>query len=330
MTQALTTPGLVTVFGGSGFLGRYGVRALAQDGWRVRVALRRPHLSPELRVMGDVGQIELFQANVRHKGSIEEALSGADAVVNLVGRLYESGPQSFKALHAEAARDIAGAAAAQGIERMVHISAIGADAASPSAYARTKAEGEAAVRAAIPGAIIMRPSILFGEEDQFFNRFAAMAGLSPVLPLIGGGKTRMQPVYAGDVAAAIKVAISWPEAMGRTYELGGAGVYSFKELMELMLSDIGRRRALVPVPFPMAEALGGIGDVVAMTGLEPPLTTDQVRMLKTENVVAPGAAGLADLHVVPTALEAILPTYLWKYRAGGQFAQPTTPAVSSI
>lgn len=322
MTQALTTPGLVTVFGGSGFVGRYAVRALAKQGWRIRVALRRPHLSPELRVMGDVGQIELHQANVRYRESIEDALSGADAVVNLVGALYESGPQSFHALHVKAAQDIAKAAAARGIERMIQVSAIGADLDSPSAYARTKAEGEAAVRAALPGAVVLRPSIVFGEEDQFFNRFAAMAGLSPILPLVGGGETRLQPVYAGDVGAAIALALSWPEAAGRTYELGGPGVYSFRALMQLMLKEIGRGRLLLPLPAPLAGGLGLVGDLVAKIGLPPPLTTDQVKMLAVDNVVSPGAAGLADLQVAATALEAVLPTYLWTYRTGGQFAQP--------
>lgn len=327
MTQALTTPGLVTVFGGSGFLGRYAVRALAKQGWRIRVALRRPHLAPELRVMGDVGQIELHQANVRYRESIEDSLSGADAVVNLVGVLHQSGPQSFQALQATAAREIAEAAAARGIEHMVQVSAIGADANSPSAYARTKAEGEAAVRAALPGAVILRPSILFGEEDKFFNRFAAMATMSPVLPLIGGGAGKLQPVYAGDVGAAIAVALAWPEAMGRAFELGGPEALSFKALMEIVLKAINRRRLLLPVPGPAAEAIGLIGDLVAMVGLPPPLTTDQVKLLGVDNIVAPGAAGLAELQVAPTPLDAILPTYLWKYRAGGQFAQPATGAV---
>ncbi len=320
MTQALTTPGLVTVFGGSGFLGRYAVRALAKDGWRIRVALRRPHLSPELRVMGDVGQIELYQANVRYQHSIEEALDGADAVVNLIGALYETGPQSFAALQVDAPRMIAEAAAARGIARMVQVSAIGADASSPSAYARTKAAGEAAVRMAIPTATIFRPSIVFGEEDQFFNRFAAMAGLSPVLPLIGGGTSRMQPIYAGDIGAAIRVALSWPEAMGKTYELGGPAAYTFKELMQIMLREIGRKRVLLPVPGPAADVLAIAGDVVAKIGFPPPLTSDQLKMLQVDNVAGPGSLGLKDLQIEPTALEAVLPTYLWKYRVGGQFA----------
>lgn len=322
--QALTSPGLITVFGGSGFLGRYAVRALARDGWRIRVALRRPHLAPELRVMGEVGQIELQQANVRVADSVTEALDGADGVVNLVGALYESGKQSFQALHVNAAASIAQAAAARGIGRMVQVSAIGADPKSAAVYARTKAEGEAAVRAAIPAATVLRPSVVFGEEDQFFNRFAAMATLSPALPLIGGGKTRMQPVYVGDVGAAIAAAVRLESAPGRTYELGGPGVYSFKALMELMLKEIGRPRFLAPIPFPAAGLIGGAGDVIAKIGLPPPLTTDQVTMLRSDNVVAADMPGLGELGVMPTALEAVLPIYLWKYRTGGQFAQPET------
>lgn len=320
--QARSTPGLVVVFGGSGFIGRYAVRALAKDGWRVRVALRRPHLTPELRVMGDVGQIELAQANVRYPDSIAETLQGADAAVNLVGALYESGPQSFKALHVDAARHIAEAAAAAGARRFVQISAIGADAASDAIYARTKGEGEAAARAAFPATTILRPSVVFGEEDEFFNRFAAMATLSPALPLIGGGETRMQPVYVGDVGDAVAKALASEDARGRTYELGGPGVYSFRALMEMLLREIGYRRALVPVPWPVANLIGEVGGLAALVGLAPPLTVDQVKMLRVDNVVGPGTETLKGLGVTPTPLEAVLPTYLWKYRVGGQFAQP--------
>jgi NADH dehydrogenase len=317
--------GLVTVFGGSGFLGRYTVRALAKDGWRIRVVMRRPHLAPELRVMGDVGQIELVQGNLRHPDSVAEALQGAVAAVNLVGLLYEAGRQTFGALHVEGAAAIAKAAAAAGARKLVQVSAIGADAASAAAYARTKAEGEAAVRAAFPMATILRPSILFAEEDDFFNRFAGMATLSPVLPLIGGGKTLFQPVYAGDVGAAIVGALKIDEAAGRTYELGGAGVYSFKALMEIILRETGLNRLLVPVPFPAAEVIGSLGQLAAVLAVQPPLTRDQVELLKSDNVAT--GPGLADLGVTPTPLEAVLPTYLWKYRRGGQFAQ--LPAANS-
>ena len=316
--------GLVTVFGGSGFIGHYVVRALAQAGWRVRVAVRRPNNRPELRVMGQVGQVELTQANVRNAASVARALEGATACINLVGVLYEAGRQGFDQIHREAAGAIAAAAAAEGITRFVQMSALGADARSSSDYARSKAEGEAAVRAAIPSAILIRPSVAFGPEDGFFNKFAAMAVFSPVLPLIGGGHTRFQPIYAGDIGAAIAAAIGVPDAAGKTYELGGPGVYSFRQLMEIMLKETQRRRVLLPVPFPVAGLLGSAAGLLAMTPFPPPITRDQVELLKADSVVSDGALGLSALGVTPTALEAVLPTYLWKFRKGGQFAQPET------
>ena len=310
--------GLVTVFGGSGFLGAHAVRALARGGLRVRVAVRNPGRGYRLRMLGDVGQIEVVQANIRDPNSIGRALDGAQACVNLVGVLYESGRQKFDGVHVTGARNVAEAAAAQGIRRFVQVSAIGADAQSSAKYARSKAAGEAAVRAVIPDAVILRPSIVFGQEDHFFNRFGAMAALSPVLPLIGGGACRFQPVFVGDVATAIASAVADPAAAG-AYELGGPGVYSFKALMEIVSRETGRRPLLAPIPFPVASLIGLAGDLVA--GLvPPPLTRDQVELLKTDNVVAPGAAGLAELGVQPTALEAILPTYLFRYRKGGQYA----------
>lgn len=314
--------GLVTVFGGSGFIGRYAVRALARAGWRIRVAVRRPHLAPELRVMGEVGQIEIAQANLRMPRSVDQALDEAVACVNLVGALTEQGRQRFASLHAMGPKTIAEAAAARGIERFVHVSAIGADVGSASKYARTKAEGELAARQAFPATTVLRPSVVFAPEDDFFNRFGAMAAVSPMLPLIGGGRTRFQPVYAGDVGAAIAAALESPDAPGRTYELGGPGVYSFKTLMQMLLTEVDRRRWLAPVPFPIAKLLGIAGDVAAMTPFSPPITSDQVEMLKSDNVVAHGMPGLDALGVTPTALEAVLPTYLWCYRQGGQFAQP--------
>jgi len=314
--------GLVTVFGGSGFIGRYVVRALAAKGWRVRVATRRPFRNPELTVMGAVGQIELAQANVRMPASVERALEGAEACVNLVGALYESGPQRFQSLHAMAAGTVAKAAAARGITQFVHISALGADENSPAKYARTKAMGESAVREAVPGAVILRPSVVFGPEDDFFNRFAAMAAMSPALPLIGGGKTRFQPVYAGDVGAAVASALDDVAARGKTFELGGPGVYDFKTILEMILKETGHRRFLAPLPFPVAAAIGAAGDLVAMTPFPPPLTSDQVLLLKSDNVVSPGALGLGDLGVTPTAVEGVISTYLWRFRKGGQFAQP--------
>lgn len=312
--------GLVTVFGGSGFVGRYVVRALAAKGWRVRVATRRPFRNPELTVMGAVGQIELAQANLRMDASVARAIEGAEAVVNLVGVLYEAGPQRFQSLHAMAAENLAKAAA--GVRRFVHISALGADETSPSKYARTKAMGEAAVREALPAATIIRPSVVFGPEDNFFNKFAGMAAMSPALPLIGGGGTKFQPVYAGDVGAAVANALDLDSAQGKTFELGGPATYSFKEILELVLKETLHKRALVPLPFPIARVIGSAGDLLAMTPFPPPLTSDQVELLKADNVVSPGAPGLADLGVTPTALEGVISTYLWKYRRGGQFAQP--------
>lgn len=314
--------GLVTVFGGSGFLGRYAVRALVRDGWRVRVAVRRPNEAPELKVMGEVGQIELTQTNLRVPSSIDRALEDASACVNLVGVLYESGPQTFEALHAAGARAVAEAAAKHGVSRLVHVSAIGADAQSPSKYGRTKAEGEAAVRAAFAKATILRPSIVFGPEDDFFNRFGAMAAMSPALPLIGGGVTRFQPVYAGDVGAAIAAALERRNAAGTTYELGGPGVYTFKQLMQILLKETHRKRFLAPIPFAAAKLLGVAGDLMSFLPIPPPITSDQVELLKRDNVAEHGLPGLGELGVSPTALEAVLPTYLWRFRRGGQFAQP--------
>ncbi len=314
---------LVTVFGGSGFVGRYAVRALAKQGWRIRVAVREPHLAPELKVMGDVGQVELVQANVRHDASVRAALVGAKACVNLVGVLYEAGRQTFDAVHATAPGLIAEAAAAAGATQFVQVSAIGADAGSTAGYARTKAAGEAAVRAAFPSAVVLRPSVVFGPEDGFFNRFGAMAAMSPVLPLIGGGETKFQPVYVGDVGDAIVAALTLEAVAGRTFELGGPGVYSFKALMELLCRETMHHRLLLPIPFPVASALGKIGDLQAkLLHLSPQITSDQVELLKSDNVANPALPGLADLGVTATAVDAVIPTYLWRFRRGGQFAQP--------
>jgi NADH dehydrogenase len=312
--------GLVTVFGGSGFLGGQVVRALARRGSRVRVAVRQPGRGYRLRMLGDVGQIEVVQANLRDENSILRALDGAEAVVNAVAVLYESGRQTFQALHVDGARALARAARGAEIERFVQISAIGASAAASSLYARTKAAGEAAVREIIPGAVILRPSIIFGQDDHFFNRFAAMATLSPALPLIGGGQSRFQPVYVSDVAAAVAQAIWDPATAGRVYELGGPGVYTFEALMRILLAQIGRHRLLVPIPFAAARLLGLVGDGIAAMRLPPPITSDQVEMLRGDNVAAPGTLGLADLGVTPSALEPIIPTYLYRYLDGGQYA----------
>jgi NADH dehydrogenase len=320
--------GLVTVFGGTGFVGRQVVRSLAKQGWRIRVAARNVGRGYRLRMLGDVGQIEVVQANIRDADSVGRALDGAEACVNLVGVLYESGRQGFATLHAEAAGAIAQAAAARGITRFVQMSAIGADAASPAKYARTKAAGEVAVRAVLPSAVILRPSIVFGAEDAFFNRFAGLTTFSPALPLIGGGHTRFQPVFVGDVAAAVAKVLGDPAAAGRTYELGGPTVYSFRDLLAFILRETGRMRLLVPVPWFAAKMLGAVGDLQAAVPIIPPqLTSDQVESLRIDNVVADGAAGLADLGIEPRAVEAIVPSYLYRYRKGGQYAATPEGAI---
>jgi len=320
---------LATVFGGSGFIGRYVVRNLARDGWLVRVAVRRPDEALFLKTAGVVGQVTPLAANIRDRASVARAAAGAEAVVNLVGILHQSGRQRFQAVQAEGARTIAEEAARAGVQRLVHISAIGADPNASSGYARSKADGEAAVRQAFPTATILRPSIVFGPEDGFFNRFARMAQLAPALPLIGGGKTRFQPVYVGDVAEAVVKAIETPEAAGRTYELAGPRIYSFAELMRMVLHETGRKRPLVPLPFPIASAIGRVAEgatravnavVPILPG--PALTADQVRQLKRDNVPSAGSAGLTDLGIVPTGVEAIIPTYLDRYRARGYYHRP--------
>lgn len=316
--------GLVTVFGGSGFVGGQVVRALAKAGYRVRVAVRQPNLAYRMRMLGDVGQIEVVQANVRVPASVARALDGAEACVNLVGVLWESGRQKFQSIHAMGARHVAEQAAKAGVKRLVHVSAIGADVNAKAKYARSKGEGEGAVRATFPGATIVRPSIVFGPEDDFFNRFAQMAALAPVMPLVGG-ETRFQPVFVGDVAAVIAKAVSSPASVGVTYELGGPTVYTMREILELILTETGRARPLLPVPWPMAGLIGALGDLQAsILPIAPPLTSDQVEMLKSDNVAASGLPGLAEAGVVPTAVEAVVPTYLYRYRKGGQYAE--TPA----
>ena len=310
---------LVTVFGGSGFIGVQAVRRLARAGWRIRVAVRNPNLAYRMRLQGDVGQVDLVQANLRDRPSVERALEGATAALNLVGLLYETGRQGFEAIHVDGARNVAEAARSLGVSRLVQMSALGADAASASRYARTKAEGEAAARAAIADAVVVRPSIVFGPEDHFFNRFAAMAGISPVLPLIGGGSSRMQPVFVGDVARALTLAVTAQAAAGQTYELAGPAVLTFRELMEMVLAETGRRRLLLPLPFGIAKVMG-LGGELAAPVLPPPITPDQVELLKTDNVASGAYPGLEALGITPTTLEAVLPTYLYRYRKGGQYA----------
>ncbi len=313
---------LVTIYGGSGFVGRYVARRLAKLGWRVRVAVRRPNEAMFVKPYGVVGQVEPVFCNIRDDDSVREVMRGADAVVNCVGILAEAGKNRFDAVQAEGAGRIARIAAELGIGRMVHVSAIGADTDSDSDYARSKAEGEDAVRAHMPGAVILRPSIVFGNEDQFFNRFAAMTRLSPVLPLVGAG-TRFQPVYVDDVAAAAVKGVTG-EAEAGVYELGGPDVDTFRGLMGQMLGVIQRRRLIVSLPFWVAGMMGSVLDAVqAITvGLVPNkmITRDQVKNLRRDNVVGDGVKTLADLDIVPTSLEAVLPEYLWPFRPSGQYA----------
>lgn len=325
-------PGVVTVFGGSGFVGRHVVQALARQGARVRVVCRRTEEALVCKPMGDVGQIVPVAANIRDESSIAAALQGSDAVVNLVGILYERGRQTFDAVHHQGAGAIARQAAKAGVRQFVQISAIGADSGSDSAYARSKGLGEAAVRDAFPAAVILRPSIVFGPEDDFFNRFAAMARIAPVLPLIGGGLTRFQPVYVCDLAAAVARTLSDASCAGRIFELGGPGIYSFRALLETMLVVIDRKRLLVPVPFWLATAKAAMIEwalavpamIVPAFVPAPPITRDQVRLLRHDNVVPEGADGLAALGIEPTGLDVILPTYLARYRRGGGHASAPT------
>jgi len=317
----MTVP-IVTIFGGSGFIGRYVAQRMARAGWRVRVAVRRPAEAYFVRPYGVVGQVEPVQANIRDEASTRRAIAGADAVVNCVGVLAEAGPQTFEALMHEGAGRIARIAAEEGVPRLVHVSAIGADPESDSRYAAAKGRGEAAVRAGFPGAVILRPSIVFGTEDQFFNRFAAMARLSPVLPLVGAD-TRFQPVYVDDVAAAAATAAQGDGEPG-VYELGGPEVASFRELMRRMLLIIRRRRLIVALPWAVAGLIGWGSDLTRRLtwGLVAgPLTGDQVRQLARDNVGAPGARGLADLGVTPTPMQAVLESYLYAYRPAGQYTE---------
>lgn len=306
----------ITVFGGSGFIGRHVVRRLASTGIRVRVATRDPEGSLFLRTMGDVGQIAPILANIRDQRSVEAAIARADAVVNLVGSLNERGRQTFAEVHANGATRVAAAATAAGVSRLIHMSAIGADRLAMAAYARSKAAGEAGVRRAFERVTILRPSVVFGLEDDFFNRFAALARLSPVLPLFGGGETCFQPVYVGDVAAAVVRSLDDPASAGRTYELGGPRVYTFQELMELILAATGRRRQLVPIPFGPGRILAALCELIP----NPPITRDQLRMLESDNVAAADALTLTDLGVTPTAAEGVVLTYLDRYRRAGTAA----------
>ncbi|MEG6508293.1 complex I NDUFA9 subunit family protein [Methyloligella sp. 2.7D] len=315
----------VTIFGGSGFLGRHVVQAIAKTGARMLVGVRRPGLAGHLQPLGGVGQIYAVQANVRYPDSLIRAAEGADVVINLTGILAPGGKQSFKAVHDEGARNVAEAAKKAGAKSFIHVSAIGADPKSDSAYARTKAAGEEAVREVMPDAVIFRPSVVFGPEDEFFNRFAAMARISPALPLIGGGHTKLQPVFVGDVAKAVLAGISSKAKAGKIYELGGPEVLSMKEIMQLVLLYTERKRLLVNLPFWLANLQAQFLQWLP----NPPLTPDQVRMLRNDNVVS--AAAIKDgrtldgLNIREVPISAVVPDYLERFRPRGQFS-PYPPA----
>ena len=325
MAITTTAKGLVTVFGGSGFVGRHVVRALLKRGWRVRAAVRRPDLAGFLQPLGMVGWVQPMQANLRYRWSVDRAVEGADAVVNLVAILSETGRQRFAAVNDFGARAVAEAARGAGLTRVVHISAIGADANSPSVQARSKAAGEAAVLETLPDSVVLRPSIAFGPEDHFFNRFASMARLSPALPLFGGGHTRFQPVFVGDVAQAVADAVEGKARPGTTYELGGPEVKTFRECLETTLAAIDRRRLLIPVPWSLASAGAS---ALQLWPWQPLLTVDQVRQLKIDNVVSEAAKAegrtFDAFGIAPDSLAALLPSYLYRFRPRGEFEHHRT------
>ncbi|MFK4823724.1 complex I NDUFA9 subunit family protein [Paenochrobactrum sp. BZR 588] len=313
-------PKLVTVIGGSGFVGRAVVAALAKRGYMVRVAVRKPEIAYYMQPLGNVGQIQLVQANVRYRWSIDRAIAGSDYVINLVGILAESGRQRFNAVHVFGAKNVAEAASAQNIP-LTHMSALGADVKSASHYARTKAEGEKAVLKASPDAVIMRPSVIFGMEDKFFNRFANLARFTPALPLVGGGQTKMQIVYVGDVAETIALSVEGKLKRGTTYELGGADIQSFKDWMRDMLKVIDRKRFFVSMPWWIAKFNARFLGLLP----NPLLTVDQVTLLKSDNIVSEAAAAegrtLQAIGITPQGADAILPAYLWRYRVAGQYTK---------
>lgn len=303
---------IATVFGGSGFIGRYVVKRLAREGWTVRVAVTDPSGARFLQTQGKVGQIVPLAAGVTDDDAVARAVAGAGFVVNLVGVLFERRAGDFQRLQAEGAGRVARLSAAAGVERLVHVSAIGADPSSPSAYGRSKAEGEAAVRAAFPSATILRPSIVFGPEDAFFNRFAGLGRMLPFMPVIAGG-TRFQPVYVGDVADAVLAAAERDDARGRTFELAGPRALTFREVLRYIGDVTGHRRPLLDIPMGIARLEARLGELLPT----PPLTRDQLLMLQRDNVPAPDAPGFAELGIQPKALEAVVPSYLTRYRTGG-------------
>jgi NADH dehydrogenase len=313
----MTTRSVATVFGGSGFIGRYVVKRLAAQGYVVRIAVRDTVAAQALRPMGRVAQIVPLYAPVTQEGPIERAVEGADVVINLVGILAEYRSGDFQRIHAEGAGLIARASAAAGVGRLVHVSAIGADPASPSAYGKTKAQGEAAVRDAFPGATILRPSIVFGAEDRFFNRIGRMAQLLPFMPVIYGD-TKMQPVYVGDVADAVMAVIDRPDAVETAYELGGPKIFTFRDLLVWLLKETQRHRRLVDIPPALVRLQAALGEMLPSK----PLTRDQLLMLQRDNIASPGMPGLDELGIVPTPIDLIVPSYLDQYRPGGGRREP--------
>lgn len=311
---------LVTIYGGSGFVGRYIARRMAKEGWRVRVAVRNPNEALFVKPYGVVGQVEPVFCNIRDDASVAAVMNGADAVVNCVGILAETGKNTFDAVQADGAERVARIASEAGVAKLVQISAIGADTESESEYSRTKGEGEAAVVAAFPGAIILRPSIIFGTEDGFFNRFAGMTRFGPVLPVVGAD-TQFQPVWVDDVAQAAVASITKDVDAG-VYELGGPDVYTFREMMQVMLTVIKRRRLILNIPFGIANIIAPIAGAVQFLSLgivKAPITKDQVINLRKDNVVGADSAGFAAFGIEPTNLEAVLPDYLWRFRPSGQY-----------
>ncbi|WP_343683363.1 complex I NDUFA9 subunit family protein [Asticcacaulis sp.] len=311
---------LVTVFGGSGFVGKQVVRALAQKGWRVRVAVRKPTYAYDLKPLGTVGQIQIVRCDVRKEAEVQAALNGASAVVNLVGILYQTPGASFDAVHRAASKAIAEGAAKLGIKDFVQMSALGADPKSSSKYASTKGKAEEAVRTAIPSAVIVRPSVIFGPQDGFFTGLAEQIKAFPFMPSIGGGKTKFQPVYVGDVARAIADTLGNPAFAGKTFEIVGPQTFTFNELVQYVGEEIQSPRALIWMPFAAASLIGVVGDISSLL-IKPLLTSDQVLLLQKDNVASGKLPGLRELSILPTAVESVVPSYLWRFRKNGQFAE---------
>lgn len=310
---------IITIFGGTGFVGRYVVRELAKTGALIRVVSRAPQRGKELKTFGYVGQITLEKGSVLDRDSVARALENANIAINLVGILYERGHQRFSSVQAQGAERVAQAAKEARVERLVHMSALGVDKAGQSKYARSKLNGEKAVLAAFPDATVLRPGIIFGPEDDFFNRFASMAALLPVMPLIGGGRSRFQPIYAGDIALAVRAALGNPKTRGKTYELGGPSVYEFQQLLSYIMEETGHRRPFLPIPYSLASLIAAVAEWLPG---RPPLTLDQVTLLKYDNVVSDDVLTLKDLGITPRSVEMICPGYLYRHRKGGKFHTP--------